>query len=786
MGWLNRHLAIRQTAYALAVVVVLTTALGSVETFVTYNGERQRLVSTMNQLFESVADTSARAAYHVDKRQAEAALDGLMKFESLATAIISTDLGVVLAARNRDTDSGIMDSLANWLFGDILSQQRTLMFDPFTLITSVNKSEADNVLSTLVGEIELRASPGYVARNFLGRVGGLIAALVLELLLVAAALAYIFHRTLTKSLLQYADDLSNIDVQGSTMTQASIPHGHEHDEFGLVVSRTNKLLQQIFESHEAEAHAKHELEDSERRFRSTFDNAAVGIVDLDKNHRIVRVNSRIAEMLGYDIGSLVGLDQDSLVHREDIDTDRESLTRLIGGKISTYAVDKRFIRNDGSIMFGSITVSMVRDLDNPDHSNLVVVVQDVTHSKQQEAKIEAQRDALIHREKIAALGSMLAGVAHELNNPLAVVMAQAELLAETATDQKSRDRADKILKPAERCSRIVRTFLALARQREIKKTSLKIECLIEEVRELLEYQFKTNNIELTIDIPSDIPDVLGDEDQLSQVLMNLLINSQQALTEKTGQRKVGLRVAKVSEQSIAIKISDNGPGIPKSIQEHIFEPFFTTKPEGQGTGLGLSYCQSVVERHGGNIFVDKAQNSGATISVEIPIGLVEVKTDEQLEPKIVGSGSKFRVLVVDDEARLLETMVEQLQLMGYSAVGYPGATEAMDAILNRDFDIVITDIRMPGVDGPTFYGEVCAQKPELKDRFIFVTGDSLNEHASHFIKNNNAPCVYKPFKMEDLDTAIREIINRGGHLIPERVIAASNSSSINTEGTRPL
>ena len=786
MSWLDRHLAIRQTAYALAVVVVLTAAIGSVETFVTYKGERQRLVSAMNQLFESVADTSARAAYHVDNRQAEAALDGLMKFESLAAAQITTDLGVVLARRDRGMEAGVMDRLAAWLFGDILTQQRKLMFDPFTLFTSIDKTEVDNVFSTLVGAIELKASPGFVARDFLGRIESLITALLIELFLVSAALAYIFHRTLTKSLLQYADDLSNIDVQGSTMTRASIPRGHEHDEFGLVVSRTNKLLQQIFESHEAESLARHDLEDSERRFRSTFDNAAVGIVDLNRNHRIVRANNRMATMLGYETGSLAGLDFDSLVHSEDVGIDSDSLASLADGRISTYVTNKRFIRMGDSIMFGSITVSMAREPGDVRHSNLIMVVQDVTHNKQQEAKIEAQRDALIHREKVAALGSMLAGVAHELNNPLAVVMAQAELLAETATDQKSRDRADKILKPAERCSRIVRTFLALARQREIKKTSLKIECLIEEVRELLEYQFKTNNIELTIDIPSDIPDVLGDEDQLSQVLMNLLINSQQALTEKTGQRKVGLRVAKVSEQSIAIKISDNGPGIPKSIQEHIFEPFFTTKPEGQGTGLGLSYCQSVVERHGGNIFVDKAQNSGATISVEIPIGLVEVKTDEQLEPKIVGSGSKFRVLVVDDEARLLETMVEQLQLMGYSAVGYPGATEAMDAILNRDFDIVITDIRMPGVDGPTFYGEVCAQKPELKDRFIFVTGDSLNEHASHFIKNNNAPCVYKPFKMEDLDTAIREIINRGGHLIPERVIAASNSSSINTEGTRPL
>ena len=193
MGWLDRHLAIRQTAYALAVVVVLTAAIGSVETFVTYKGERQRLVSAMNQLFESVADTSARAAYHVDNRQAEAALDGLMKFESLAAAQITTDLGVVLARRDRGMETGVMDRLAVWLFGDILSQQRKLMFDPFTLITSIDKTEVDNVLSTLVGAIELKASPGFVARDFLGRIESLITALLIELFLVSAALAYIFQ-----------------------------------------------------------------------------------------------------------------------------------------------------------------------------------------------------------------------------------------------------------------------------------------------------------------------------------------------------------------------------------------------------------------------------------------------------------------------------------------------------------------------------------------------------------------------------------------------------------------
>jgi PAS domain S-box-containing protein len=777
MGWLDRHLSIRQMAYAVAVVVVLTTTIGIVEIILTYNGERQQLVSTMNQLYESVADTSARAAYHVDKHQADAVLDGLMKFNSLEHAQITTDLGVVLAQHTRIVAAGFMDKLATWLFADIVVQQWTLKFDSATLGSTIDQSAVGNTLDSVVGAIEIRASPGRVATDFFNRIGGLITALVLELLLVTAALAYIFHRTFTRSLVQYADDLSNIDIDGSTMTRASLPRGHEQDELGLVVSRTNELLERIFNLHEAETLAKRDLEDSEHRYRSTFDNAAVGIVDLDKNHCIVRTNSRMAKMLGYDVGSLVGLNLNSLIHSQDIDSDRELLANLAAGKVSNYAASKRFLRKNGSAMYGSITVSMVSEPEDPGH-NLVVIVQDITHNKEQEAKIETQRDALIHREKVAALGSMLAGVAHELNNPLAIVIAQAELLAETAGDDKTRDRAEKILKPAERCTRIVRTFLALARQRKIKKTSINVRDLIDDVCELLEYQFRTNDIEVVIDVPPDFPTIWGDSDQLSQVLMNLLVNSQQALAEISAHRVVHLQATKVNEHRIAIGVSDNGSGIPASIQEHIFEPFFTTKPEGQGTGLGLSYCQSVAERHDGTLVIEKSHTNNTTITLELPIGLIEVKTDERQAPAKLSSGYSLRVLVVEDEISLLNSVVEELLLLGYSAEGYSSAGAAIDYLLTKEFDIIVTDIHMPGFDGPDFYKEVCAIKPDLSDRFIFVTGDSLGEGINHFIKKTKAPCIYKPFKMEDLNTALCEIVSRTSRGALEQIVEDPKQQTI--------
>ena len=765
MGWFDRHLSIRETTYALAVVALLTLAIGSAEAILAYNAEKKNLTSTMKQLFESVTDTSARAAYHVDRRQANAVLDGLMKFEFLESAQISTDLGVVLATRNRDVGAEVWDTLANWLFSGISRQQRILVFDRLLSNSAIADIDSKVASDRRVGVIELKMSSEIVGRRFLDIVTQLIIALLLEMFLVAAALAYIFHRTLTKPLLQLADDLSQIDPQGTVMTRASLPVGHEQDELGLVVARTNELLQEIFALHKSEALSRRNLEDSELRFRSIFENAAVGIMQLGSDSRIERSNRQLTTMLGYDVDALVGLELDSLIHSDDIDIDKDQLASLIADEIPTYIVHKRLLRKNRSIMYGNITVSAVRELDQSGH--LILVVQDITHRKEQESKIKDQQVALMHRERVAALGSMLAGVAHELNNPLAVVMAQTELLAETADDQKTRDRADKILKPVERCTRIVRTFLALARQRDIRKAYFKIEDVICDVRELLEYQFRTNNIEVEVSVTSDIPEIWGDSDQISQVLMNLLINSQQALMEVEHDRSIAVHVDLQTGNRIAIVVSDNGQGIHESIQDRVFEPFFTTKAEGQGTGLGLAYCQNVAAAHDGLIEFDKLTSAGTSIRFEIPLGAGAIETNQDIRQTDKVSKSTLRILVVDDETSLLDSIIEQLTRLGHSAEGYSSARQACGRLTTEKFDIILTDIRMPDLDGPAFYEEVVAREPLLGDRFIFITGDSLNQRANRFIKSKNALCLDKPFKISNLQAAIEEVMKRIDHRADE-------------------
>ena len=611
LSWIRSRLSVRQTVYVLSVVVLLATAIFTVEVVIEYNGARARLTATMNQWFESVADTSSRAAYHVDPLQAGAVLDGLMKFRSIAYATIKTDLGVTLAVRGRDVSSSATSPLAIWLFEDLTQQQRALVFDLSTLQPTADSKQM------VVGSIQLLASPELVGAEFLGTVGGLIAALAIEFFLLAGTLAFIFHRTLTRPLLNYADDLSRIDMQEGSVQKAAIPKGHETDELGLVVSRTNELLKQL---------------------------------------------------------------------------------------------------------------------------------------SAQSFQIKEQSEALAHRERIAALGSMLAGIAHELNNPLAILIAQAELLAETASDEAGRQRADKILRPARRCARIVRTFLALARQREVKKTYVVLEDLVSDVLELLGYQFRTSNVDVSVDLEDELAPIWADDAQLSQVLINLLMNAYQAVVDVPGGGRIQIEV-KHGDGKTEISVIDNGPGIPAEIQSQVFEPFFTTRSDSGGTGLGLSYCLSVVESHGGTLRVDESRETGATITMSLP--KVDGRDRERApEPETPVPRSSLRILVVDDENELLDAMCESLGNLGHFTEGVTSGAAALERLKSEPFDLVLSDLRMPGMDGPELYESTCRSIPQLRHRFVFITGDTLTDSVTRFLDGVGLPHVDKPFDMETVRAVV--------------------------------
>lgn len=246
----------------------------------------------------------------------------------------------------------------------------------------------------------------------------------------------------------------------------------------------------------------------------------------------------------------------------------------------------------------------------------------IERSNEMIARLKEQHEALLHREKVAALGSLLSGVAHELNNPLAIVIAQAELLEETATDEATRQRAERILSPAKRCARIIHTFLAMARNRPMEMAPTDLRDLSEQAIGLLEFSLRRDRVETEIIVETRLEPIEADAAQLSQAILNLLVNAAQALRGRAGTGRIAIRLRQNPSAAgglAVITVADNGPGIPSELRERALQPFFTTKPDGEGTGLGLSYVSRVAQNHGGLVEIGASDLGGAAVSILVPV-----------------------------------------------------------------------------------------------------------------------------------------------------------------------
>ena len=221
------------------------------------------------------------------------------------------------------------------------------------------------------------------------------------------------------------------------------------------------------------------------------------------------------------------------------------------------------------------------------------------------------------------MSTMLASVAHELNNPLAIIVLQAELLREDLREGPLAEPVTEIAQAAARCERLVRQFLTLARQHPPERSAVALNTLVAETVELLAYPFRVDNVAVHLHLDDQVPPLWGDPHQLQQVLLNLLTNAQQALRAAPGAREVTLTTQyDPAQHQITLAVADTGPGIPLALQARIFEPFFTTKPPGVGTGLGLPLCRGIVEAHGGTLEVTSALGHGATFRLTLPVGAV--------------------------------------------------------------------------------------------------------------------------------------------------------------------
>jgi len=409
-------------------------------------------------------------------------------------------------------------------------------------------------------------------------------------------------------------------------------------------------------------------------------------------------------------------------------------------------------RKDGSSREIEVHAIPMQYQGNP---HVLTIARDVTDEKRSAEELTRQREALYQREKLAALGSLLAGVAHELNNPLSVVVARAVMLEEKG-DPATRAAAVKIRAAAERCARIVRTFLAMARQQRPERGRVAINDVVTAALDITAYAVRTSGIEVELDLGA-VPPIHADADQLHQVLLNLIINAQHALQDHSGPRRI--RVATrhdPARETVRISVADSGPGIPAELRARVFEPYFTTKPIGVGTGVGLAVSLGIVEAHGGTLSVDCPAGGGAVFRIMLPVGAVGPAL---ADPGSQGAPStpRCRILVVDDEAEIREALSQILTEARHRVVTASSGREALERLASERYDVILTDIRMPDLDGRALYQQIEERWPERASRVVFVTGDTLTSALRDFAAASGRPVIEKPFLPVDVRRVVAEL-----------------------------
>jgi len=488
------------------------------------------------------------------------------------------------------------------------------------------------------------------------------------------------------------------------------------------------------------------LRASEEQYRSMFNASTDGLALWNAAGEIVDTNPALWRMYGYGDGESPALplacDTGPCYHTEFLKA------VAAGQSLHSEVTD---LRKDGSAL--ELEVHGI-PMQYQGKRHVLTIARDITEKKRSAEELTRQRESLYQREKLAALGSLLAGVAHELNNPLSVVVARAVLLEEQG-DSATQTAALKIRTAAERCARIVRTFLAMARQQQPERGPVAVNDVVSAALDITAYAIRTSSIDVELELAKGMPLILADADQLHQVLLNLIINAQQSLQDQPAPRQI--RVTSCFDslaEVLCIRVADNGPGVPAHLRTRVFEPYFTTKPTGMGTGVGLAVSLGIVEAHGGTLTVDCPIEGGAVFTILLPVSTVKA-TGADAEPSWKPTASGRTILIVDDEAEIRDALAEILTGARHRVVTAGSGREALERMGEDHYDVILTDIRMPDLDGRALYQEIEQRWRGHAGRVVFVTGDTLTAALREFVCESGRPVIEKPF----LPNEVRRIVD---------------------------
>ena len=432
------------------------------------------------------------------------------------------------------------------------------------------------------------------------------------------------------------------------------------------------------------------------------------------------------------------------------------------GAVNDYLL--RLRRADGDAVWVEVTARA----DHPSEDGTLrieALIRDVSERKKLDDETRDIYHQLLQAEKMAALGQTISGVAHELNNPLATILSWAERLSQRdALDESMRRGLDTIYSESERAARIVRNLLTFARKRQTTRAMVDVNQVVRETLALRAYEQRVSNIVVFDALAAGLPQVFADGHQIQQVVLNLIINAEQAMLSSNGRGSLVLRTwHDVDHESIVLEINDDGPGIAEELQPKIFDPFFTTKEVGQGTGLGLTVAYAIVQEHAGRIRIESRANRGASFYIELPATTATLApstaplTRPRPEPQTAPT-TGISVLVVEDEMALAAAVTDALRDAGYKVAHAPDGEQALAMVSENAFDVVICDLKMPRLDGKAFYRMLAATTPGLAKRIIFVTGDVAGTDAEEFFEQTGCRWLAKPFRLGDLLRTVRDVL----------------------------
>jgi len=503
------------------------------------------------------------------------------------------------------------------------------------------------------------------------------------------------------------------------------------------------------------------LRRSEERYRTMLDEMEEAYYEVDLKGNFTFFSDSLCRQLDYSREEIMGMSYRVYVPPENA----KKVFEVYNSVYRTGEPHKSFasaqIKKDGTRVHTEDSIFPLRDEEGK-IIGFRGISRDVTERKQREEERKQLEQKAQFASRLASVGELASGVAHEINNPLTAVIGYAHLLLDRKDIPVDIKRDVEVINEgAQRVAGIIKKLLVFARQTKPERTYVDINEIINTTLELRAYSLQSNNVKVILQLDPDLPMTVADPGQLQQVFLNLIMNAETEVKLVHGGGKLSIKTEQIGD-NLRISFKDNGLGIAKENLERIFNPFFTTRKVGQGTGLGLSVCHGIVTEHKGKIWAESQLGKGATFVVELPI-VSESKQLEMPEPVVRESrkAAKAKILVVDDEMVVRQFVSQILIGEGHEVEAVDSAEGALEEVNNKEYQAIMLDIKMPGMSGIELYQHFQKISPPLADKVVFITGDVMGTSTITFLSKTKAPYIIKPFDATQLKAEINRVLASG-------------------------